>query len=60
MTFTALHRLILIVTYLVLKCLTKYYLNYDESSYMASSTLHSLMCDVILWFSMVINLLSIG
>jgi hypothetical protein len=46
---TALHYLILIITpYIMLKYLIHYYLKYNESSYMASSTLHSLMCDIVL------------
>jgi hypothetical protein len=32
----------------MLKYLIHYYLKYNESSYMASSTLHSLMCDIVL------------
>jgi hypothetical protein len=32
-----------------------YYLYYDRSSYMSSSTSYSLMCDIVLWFLMVID-----
>jgi hypothetical protein len=32
----------------MLKYLIHYYLKYNGSSYMASSTLHSLMCDIVL------------
>lgn len=43
--------LILVVTScLVLKCLINHYLYYHGSIYMASSTLYSLLCDVVFWF----------
>jgi hypothetical protein len=41
--------------YLVLKYLINYYLYYDGSSYVVSYMLHSMMCDIVLWVLMVIN-----